>query len=64
MGRKRWIFQASSQAQVALDAVRELRTPSELADIHQVHPSEIASWKRQLTEGAVRGIHREKRKEC
>jgi len=33
---------------VALDAVREVKTISELASEHQVHPSQISTWKKLL----------------
>lgn len=37
---------------MALDAVRELKTVSELAALHKVHPSQVTAWKKQLLEGA------------
>ena len=52
MARKRRLFEASFKARVALDAVRGLKTVSELAALHQVHPSQITAWKKQLLEGA------------
>jgi len=52
MSRKRRLFEASFKARVALDAVRGLKTVSELATLHKVHPSQIVAWKKQLLEGA------------
>jgi transposase len=52
MARKRRLFEASFKARVALDAVRGLKTVSELAALHKVHPSQITAWKKQLQEGA------------
>ena len=52
MARKRRLFEASFKARVALDAVRGLKTVSELAGLHKVHPSQITAWKKQLLEGA------------
>ena len=52
MARKRRLFEASFKARVALDAVRGLKTVSELAALHKVHPSQITAWKKQLLEGA------------
>jgi transposase-like protein len=40
------------KARVALDAIRGIKTLSELSALHGVHPSVIANWKRQLLEGA------------
>ena len=52
MSRKRRLFEASFKSRVALDAVRGLKTVSELASLHKVHPSQITAWKKQLLEGA------------
>lgn len=41
------------KARVALDAVRGIKTLSELSAIHKVHPTVIAHWKRQLLDGAA-----------
>lgn len=40
------------KARVALDAIRGIKTLSELSAMHGVHPTVIANWKRQLLEGA------------
>lgn len=37
--------------QVALDALKGLKTVGELASHYQVHPSQIHLWKKQLKEG-------------
>ncbi len=52
MSRKRRSFSASFKAKVALEAVKGLKSIGELAKQHQVHPTQIALWKRQLLEGA------------
>ena len=52
MGRKRRSFSEKFKAQVALDAVRGVKTLSELAAQYQVHPNQISEWKRRLLEGA------------
>jgi putative transposase len=52
MARKRRLFSPTFKAKVALDSVRGLKTVGELAKQHQVHPTQIALWKKQLVEGA------------
>jgi len=44
---------ANFKAKVALDAVKEIATVSELAGKYQVHPNMITQWKRQILEGAT-----------
>ena len=52
MPRKRRVFDGTFKAKVALDAVRGLKSVSELASQHKVHPTQITLWKKQLLEGA------------
>ncbi len=53
MGRKRRAFSAPFKAKVALDAVRGLKTISEIAKLHSVHASQIVVWKKQLLDDAA-----------
>jgi transposase-like protein len=48
MARKRQIHTAAFKAQVALAAVKGEKTVNELAGQHQVHPTLIHAWKKQL----------------
>jgi len=41
---------AEFKAKVPLDAIRAERTVNELAGLYQVHPSQIAEWKRRILE--------------
>ena len=41
------------KARVALDAIKGIKTLSELSATHGVHPTVIAHWKRQLLDGAA-----------
>jgi len=53
MGQKRKKHSDEFKARVALEAVRGVRTLSELSSAHGVHPTVIAHWKRQLVCGAA-----------
>jgi transposase len=52
MPRKRQQHAAGFKAKVALAAVKEAKSISELAGQFGVHPSQIHGWKKQLLEGA------------
>lgn len=52
MARTRRRFDAGFKAKVALEAVRELKTVSEIAKQFRVHPSQVGVWKKQLLSGA------------
>ena len=51
MPRKRRVFTSAFKSKVALDAIRGLKTVAELAKQHQVHPTQVALWKKQLLDG-------------
>ena len=52
MAGKRKQHTSEFKARVALDAIRGIKTLSELSALHGVHPTVIATWKRQLLDGA------------
>lgn len=52
MARTRRRFSAALKARVALEAIRGQKTAAELAGEHQVHPSQITQWKKQLLDAA------------
>ena len=52
MGKKRKVHTADFKAKAALEAVRGLKTSSELASDFEVHPGQISQWKRKLLDEA------------
>ena len=42
---------AAFKAKVALEAIRGERSVNELAGLYQVHPTQIAAWKKQALSG-------------
>jgi len=49
MPKKR--YTASYKAKVALEAIKGLKTISEIASEYEVHPNQVSKWKRQLHDG-------------
>lgn len=43
-----------AKSKVALAAIRGEKTANEIASLYQVHPVQVARWKRELLEGAPR----------
>lgn len=52
MSKKRRQYSAQFKSRIALEAVQGVKTVPELASQHNVHPTLIHQWKRQLLEGA------------
>jgi transposase len=59
MAKRRKVHEASFKARVALEALKERETVSELARRYQVHPTQIHEWKRRLLEQAPLAFERE-----
>ena len=50
MGQKRVRHSAEFKGKIALEALKGMKTVSELAGQYQVHPTQISQWKRQVQE--------------
>ena len=48
MGRTRRRFDAAFKAKVALEALKEEKTTSQLSSEYGVHPNQIQQWKKHL----------------
>lgn len=57
MPQQRRQFTAKYKFQVALAAVKELKTINEIASHYEVHPTQVKQWKKQLEDGKNPGIH-------
>ena len=44
-------YSADFRVKVALEAIREGRTINEIASEHEVHPSQVTTWKRDALAG-------------
>ena len=53
------------KAKVAIEALREHKTISDIAGLYQIHPNQVTTWKKELLEGAhvIFGDKRKKKKE-
>lgn len=46
------IISAEEKARIALEAVKELKTTSQIASDHEVHPIQVGVWKKALVKSA------------
>lgn len=61
MKNKRRTFSPSFKAKIALEAIKEHHTLSELAQKYQLHPNQIALWKKEFLENAELVFDRNKK---
>jgi transposase-like protein len=52
MKKSRRTFSADFKAKVAIEAIKEIKTISELAQMYQVHPNLISLWKKEFLSNA------------
>lgn len=50
MTKKRKQYKAEYKFQVALEAIKGLKTVNQLASEPELHPNQVSQWKRQLLE--------------
>jgi transposase-like protein len=50
MTKQRRQFTARFKFQVALEALKELKTVNEIASRYEIHPTQVKQWKKQLQE--------------
>ena len=51
--KKRRQFNAKQRAKIAIEAIREQRTFSQIASTHSCHPTQITRWKKLLLDSAA-----------
>ena len=54
MKKTRRTFSADFKAKVAIEAIKEIKTVSELAQLYQVHPNMVSMWKKEFLANAGR----------
>src|SRR5213593_3847018 len=59
MSRRRKLYEASTKARVALEAVKERDTVAQIAQRFGVHPTQLNHWKRKLLDEAAGLFERE-----
>ena len=59
MSRRRKLHEASTKARVALEAVKERETVTQISKRFGVHPTQVNQWKRKLLDEAAELFERE-----
>jgi transposase-like protein len=61
MSRTRRKFNAAFKAKVAIEAIKEQRTISELAQEFEIHPNQVSQWKREFLERSAQVFEGDKK---
>lgn len=62
MKKSRRKFSSSFKAKVAIEALKERQTLSQLAQKYELHPNQISQWKQELLSGAEQVFSSKKKK--
>ena len=62
MKRTKRVFSSAFKAEVALEAIKGVKTVSELAQEYELHPAQIAQWKKQFLEQSASIFESDKKK--
>jgi len=54
--RTRRTFSTDFKAKVAIEAIKEIETISELVQLYQVHPNMISTWKKEFLANAGKAL--------
>lgn len=60
MKKSKRTFSSEFKAKVAIEAIKEVKTISELAQIYQVHPNQISLWKKDFLSNAGKVFEKNK----
>ena len=61
MSRTRRKFSSAFKAKVAIEAIKEQRTISEIAQEYEVHPNQVSQWKREFLERSAQVFEGDKK---
>ena len=61
MSRTRRKFSSAHKAKVAIEAIKEQRTISEIAQEYEVHPNQVSQWKREFLERSAQVFEGDKK---